>query len=295
VRCLASKQTPCTGCWWHRDQGFVEECHARCKSLESLPAAEVYDEITSILRQLQESSANGAPAPVQAAGVWVHGGWLGRLDLQFVREVLEEDCYRVADLPTTGDDREFVVDVGAHIGCFALAWRRRNPSARVFCVEVCPEHIPVLEKNVGAWATVVPAACSYEAGDFVLHNSLGMCSVTTGSSRLAPRGSRLDAGGAFWEDTRPLLTITLEELLDLAKARFVHVLKLDCEGAEFSILSKTKLLARVRTIVGEFHNHDLWRELLKSRFRGWRCTELSRHSESQGTFRLDNPRFKGPT
>ena len=99
-----------------------------------------------------------------------------------MQDVAEQDSYHVDELPMA---RPVVVDVGAHIGCFARRFHDRNPLARIIAVECCPENIAALRKNVGAIATVVQAAVTYEP-DVALMNAVFPHCVTTGGSTIVP-------------------------------------------------------------------------------------------------------------
>ena len=80
-------------------------------------------------------------------------------DLVIVKDIAEDDSYRIGEIPMP---RPVVVDVGAHIGCFARSVHERNRLARIVAVECCPENWPALEKNVGTFGNVVKGAVTYE-------------------------------------------------------------------------------------------------------------------------------------
>src|SRR5205823_10010538 len=67
-------------------------------------------------------------------------------DMVIVRDAYLDDCYRVAELPHAP---RYVIDVGAHIGTFALRLRRRTSRANIVCVEANPANRAALEANVG--------------------------------------------------------------------------------------------------------------------------------------------------
>lgn len=230
-------------------------------------------------------------------------------DLVIVQDIAEEDSYRIAELDVPGP---VAVDVGAHIGVFSRAFRRRHPSARIVAVECCPENIPALERNVGDFATIVPAALTYDQ-DVALLNAVFPDCVSTGGSTVIPR-EKLQAiiaehrGAAegdsspeqdanapesppeidgYWLDARPLATVTLEALMSEHGLEQIDVLKLDCEGSEFSILENTTSLERIGAIVGEYHGRERFLELVGRRFTDWRF-RIIRDGEI-GTFWLVNP------
>ncbi len=103
-------------------------------------------------------------------------------DLVVVQDVAEQDSYRIDELPMP---RPVVVDVGAHIGCFAPVPRpqpaRPDHRGRV----LSGEHRGAA-KNVGQIATVVQAAVTYEP-DVALLNAVFPNCVTTGGSTIIPR------------------------------------------------------------------------------------------------------------
>jgi FkbM family methyltransferase len=218
-------------------------------------------------------------------------------DLVVVQDVAEEDCYRVDELPMP---RPVVVDVGAHIGCFSKRLHERNPLARIVAVECCPENLPALGHNVGRFASVVQAAVTYEA-DMALLNAVYPDCVSTGGSMLVGRAEleqRLAAGeirdhggengvGGYWADLRPVATVTLEQLMADYGLERIDILKLDCEGSEFSILRHTRSLDRIGLIIGEYHGREAFLQLVQERFAGWSFRIL--RDGDPGTFWLMNP------
>jgi FkbM family methyltransferase len=218
-------------------------------------------------------------------------------DLVVVQDVAEEDCYRIDELPMP---RPVIVDVGAHIGCFSKRLHMRNPLARIIAVECCPENIPALEENIGGFATVLQAAVTYEP-DVALLNAVYRDCVSTGGSALLGREElkrRVAAGelgtvagngmpGQYWADFRPVRTLTLEQLMQEHDISHIDVLKLDCEGSEFSILGKTTSLERIGLVLGEYHGREAFDKLIEDRFAGWDFRVL--RDEDPGTFWLMNP------
>jgi len=225
----------------------------------------------------------------------------GEQDLVVVQDVAEEDSYRIDEMPMP---RPIVVDVGAHIGCFSKRLYERNPLAKIFAVECCPENIPALEKNVGRFATVIQGALTYEP-DVALLNAVYANCVSTGGSELVsraeleqrlppppplPLGEGRGEGvriGQYWADFRPIKTLTLEDLMREQGFDHIDILKLDCEKSEFSILGKTPSLDRIGLIVGEYHGKEEFLQLVADRFSGWHFKIL--RDGDLGTFWLMNP------
>jgi FkbM family methyltransferase len=200
-------------------------------------------------------------------------------DLVVVQDIAEQDSYRIDELPMP---RPVVVDVGAHIGCFGRKFHDRNPLARIIAVECCPDNILALRKNIGGFATILQAAVTYEK-DVALLNAVFPNCVTTGGSTVISRQALERKVAAhelltdqndnsvkeYWADFRPVQTITLEDILEQHGFDHIDVLKLDCEGSEFSILRNTTVLDRIGIIVGEYHGKEAFLQLVQERFADW--------------------------
>lgn len=232
--------------------------------------------------------------------IQIDGFWVRRenesQDRVVINDVFHGDCYRTSLFGNTDID-ELVVDVGAHIGAFAKLWHRKNPKAKIICIEACPENIPALLANVGSFATVIHAACTYELDNVGLLNAVYPNCVSTGGSIVVPLAMLSQSGqphdNQYYQDARPLAKITLEEVLAIAVRDRIEILKLDCEGSEFSILGKTPSLTRIRSIFAEYHGWDRFLELQRERFRGWDFGQMA--SGVLGIVHLANPNWPPPT
>ena len=94
----------------------------------------------------------------------------------------------------------------------------------------------------------------------------------------------------YWADLRPIATFTLELLMEKHNFDRIDVLKLDCEGSEFSILGRSPSLSRIGLIVGEYHGRERFHQLVRDRFSAWRLRILQ--DGELGTFWLTNPAFQ---
>jgi hypothetical protein len=112
--------------------------------------------------------------------------------------------------------------------------------------------------------------------------------VARAARRTASRRSSVVQLGEYWADFRPLRTLTLEDLMRQYGFDHIDILKLDCEGSEFSILGNTPSLGHIGLIVGEYHGEARFKELVADRFEGWELKILN--SGELGTFWLVNPR-----
>lgn len=198
-------------------------------------------------------------------------------DKHIIEDIYVGDAYRTRLIASRGKG-EVVVDVGAHIGAFSRLWYEKNPLARIFSVECNPENLPYLETNVGDFATVVPAACTYEQGGLVLLNTIGETCPDTGSSRLVKEEDApqviLTRPELNWHiDRRPIRVITLHELMDFHGLRQIDALKLDCEHSEESILEYGPM-DKIRYVFMETHDPAKWRDLWKRMFSDWQVGHM---------------------
>lgn len=231
------------------------------------------------------------PMPVDDSLVHINGFWVRKdnidQDMVIVNDVYANDCYKLNIIPTTIENAKVVVDVGAHIGVFAKAMHDRNPKARIICIEACRENMEALEANVGEFATVIHAACTYEKGDIAMLNSVRPNCTSTGGSRVI-RAEQLEelAEDQYWPDTRPMPKVTLEALAEHYGFDAIDILKLDCEGSEYSILGNCDL-TKVKFILGEYHGQDRWDQFRDQLFCEWDYGHMSMGNDL-GNFHLHN-------
>lgn len=164
-----------------------------------------------------------------------------------------------------------VLDVGAHIGTFAMSCHARWPTAHVACCEPEPTNIALLLKN--AWFAVsVPVAIGYGDGLSWWDGS----AIGTADSVLAktPPSAAHRAGPT-------VLVRTVENVLDYLGWDSVDLLKLDIEGGEFDVLESCDV-GRIRGIIGEYHasrDQGGWPRLSSIIARRWPHHRLERISE----------------
>jgi FkbM family methyltransferase len=160
------------------------------------------------------------------------------IDRRIFRTVVIDNEYRLPDR-LRGDD--VILDVGAHVGCFALACLRRG-AGRIVCCEPDADNFRLLQHNLAPYAERVrlrqAAVWRSDAPSTALplHNPLD--GRNTGAVRVGGDGSGAPAV-AFDDLVRELGRVSLA--------------KLDCEGAEWPILLTSTSLSRIDSIRGEFH------------------------------------------
>src|SRR5437016_2950527 len=129
---------------------------------------------------------------------------------------------------------DVVVDVGAHIGRYAL--RAATKASKVIAVEPDPSNFTLLERNVRmngfSNVVLVPHALSSVPGTRALWLA---GSGNTGTSSVDPDASRA-RGGARSPGTVPVEALTLDELVESVGLTRIDWLKVDVEGHEIAVL-----------------------------------------------------------
>ena len=187
-----------------------------------------------------------------------------------------------------------ILDIGSNIGTSILFFRERFPAAKIYGFEPHPETFRVLQTNVGSLPSVE-----------IFNYALG---AIDGKIALAFDGSDFSRFGAKDAAASPLGTITTTEcearhagtvMKNLGLTR-IDLIKIDCEGAEYDVLSALpeEMLRQCQWIVGEMHDAsafpllallaphfdlDLKKRMFGPSFRFHACN-LACVGQLQGTF-----------
>lgn len=168
----------------------------------------------------------------------------GTDDADIVREVALNPYYQ--DARSLLDAGAVVIDVGAHIGAFTLSCAALG--ARVFALEPLPANYALLAENVRLngfqeQVKTFNVAAWSSSGE----RTLRIADDSTGGS-----------GFYYDKDTAAEVVVPcarLDEWMEAEGIAHCDLLKLDCEGAEFEILSALSRSAweRIQAIVMEYH------------------------------------------
>jgi FkbM family methyltransferase len=187
------------------------------------------------------------PGAIRAIDYNNHTINLRGMDLNALFEVLSSREYDFASECVTSNDRPSILDVGSHIGGFAVWALSLNPSARVISVEADPATHAVTELNVRAWAS---QGADWRSINRAAHASDG--AMVRFSDSGPTLGHRLDPNGKV-----NVQTISLPTLVDMAApdGGCIDLLKIDIEGAEEAfICDNDPSFARVNAVVVELHS-----------------------------------------
>lgn len=168
-------------------------------------------------------------------------------DILLIWEIWRFKIYRDLRFPIRPGDT--VVDIGAHIGVFAIWAAQQAHAGRVFAYEASSTNHQLLLENKrlnGAGNLHVENLGVFDRpGEFAFYQP----------GKNGALGSMLQDEGAHKEIVQ---ATTLAEIFSTHGLETVHYLKMDVEGAEYAILlnSPASCLDRVRYLVLEYHRFD---------------------------------------
>lgn len=174
-------------------------------------------------------------------------------------EVLYEDVYRLKEVKALSDETLVVVDIGAHVGAFALEVARRFPHARVTCYEPFPDTASYLNRNIAANQLEDRISVVLEAVGATSERRLLYAVATSGSNSFQP------SEDPSLVSTALEVPVTSFDSVAAAMGGRIDIVKLDCEGSEYDIVlgSKSMSWREVRHVLLEHHpvtGHS-WSEL----------------------------------
>jgi FkbM family methyltransferase len=180
----------------------------------------------------------------------------GTLDEAIFNDVVGRNEYR---LPERFAASDIVIDIGAHIGCFAQAALARGcenitgiePDGANF--EIAAEYLkPHID---GGRLRLVRGAAwrsDHNTDELRFDGYQPFPKSFTGMQGIINTGN----GSVIWGSGEPVAKIAFDDIVDRVTNRGAHrvrLLKLDCEGAEWPILLTSRRLGLIDEICGEFH------------------------------------------
>jgi FkbM family methyltransferase len=209
----------------------------------------------------------------------------GPVDDSIVCQIWERDVYGVRELT---EAPAVVVDIGAHIGAFALLARMTWPESRVIACEADPDNVRLLEQNVNGHTglEIVPAAVLGEERTEVEFRAVldKVWGNSGGGSCVRPEPGT---------QTIRAPAISVRRLWAEKGITACDLLKLDCEGCEvplLRVLAESGQLRTVRCITGEWHTSD---DRAESRERVRRELRTILAATHEVTFSPDRPGREG--
>jgi len=171
-----------------------------------------------------------------------------------VAEIAEHDCYQLDQIDFSDSADGLVLDVGAQIGIASVVLSRLH-RGKILCIEPVPENCRFLQKNLEANqvtnAVIVPAALMGQDGfaEFEIDPNSSVAGRAAGLMATDPR---------VFTQTLRVKSVTLRTALKDFPSQAIHLIKMDCEGGEYSIVDQItpELQARIRNMTFEVHDLD---------------------------------------
>jgi FkbM family methyltransferase len=189
-------------------------------------------------------------------------------DAWLIVEVVQHDEYRMRSLRLKNIN--YVVDIGASMGVFAILIKELYPEAKIICVDPNPNTLKLLQKNVSSYATVIHGGIFYGDNPNI---EFGDC----------------DFNAQICESRRDSKSnVNIVNLKDLIEP-CCDLLKLDCEYGEYGVLEYEDL-SKIRYIIGEWHDTNMWNIAIAKfllKFNYWKY-EIVRDHGANGNFLLTN-------
>ena len=162
---------------------------------------------------------------------------------------MEADCYGLERITFAAGD--VVVDIGGHVGVFAMYLAKRFPNITIYSYEPEPLNYRCFVKNITAnFVTNVRVFNRAVTSDrrplpMLVHWS------NTGGATAQLRDMNLPDHERFTTES-----VTLDDIFLAHGIQRCRLLKIDCEGSEHEILLRAACLDRVDYLSGEFHINE---------------------------------------
>ena len=168
------------------------------------------------------------------------------MDIWVLKEACIDHQYEGASVPI--EDNWNILDIGAGLGDFAVSVAKNHPGSTIYAYEPFPESFGLLLENVRLNqienVKAFPQAIGAQTGSMQLH---AVSAEAVQQSTVAPV-----AGGQAIQ----VESIALDEVLTRLKLPRCDYLKMDCEGAEYSVFfnASPATLGKIDRICLEYHD-----------------------------------------
>jgi FkbM family methyltransferase len=169
----------------------------------------------------------------------------GTMDEAMFHYILANDEYHLPD--AFGPD-DVVIDIGVHIGSFCYKALQRGAN-HLYGFEAEPSNYQCAARNLRAFGDRVR----------VQHKAVWRSDRPVEALYFTSSEDKANTGGGnvVWADSGPAIpAVALDDVIrEVTKngKKRVRLLKIDCEGSEFTILMTSRMLHLVDEIAGEFH------------------------------------------
>lgn len=189
----------------------------------------------------------------------------GTVDEAVLRDSFSHDIFFSGVPEYEPSETDVIIDIGAHIGTFAVLAASKVPRGVVHAIEACQDTFDFLRMNAA-----LNRRANIHAHRLALCGERGFCTLYHDAENWGHSVVRRQSASSETVECKTLQDFFEENGID--RCNFV---KFNCEGAEFPILlaSSFELLRRIDKMLVLYHG-DLWTENTKE--------ELIAHLEASG-------------
>ncbi|MBU1131465.1 FkbM family methyltransferase [Patescibacteria group bacterium] len=175
----------------------------------------------------------------------------GTSDTFIYQEIFIDECYKEAVDQLTKDS--IVIDIGAHIGLFSLYCSPK--CKRVFAYEAHPLNYDLLLKNIESRAAENVNPYNFAVWSFS-DKEVQISNDSKGQTGEYTINTNNNNNKMFSQKGFQAKTITLKDIFTQNNLDFCDLLKIDIEGAEYSVLLSTPdtVFAKINCIYLEYHS-----------------------------------------
>ena len=151
------------------------------------------------------------------------------------------------------------LDVGAHIGSVTVPLLMDNPDLRVVAIEAVPDNVELLSENLnlnGVYdrCTILGGAAWPGKGSIDVEYGYTGSELAETHAYIGSVTPWLDAPGE--KQVATVSRYSLKDALAYTDGEGFVWVKSDCEGCEHAFFKDARLLRKLGTIVGEWHQRD---------------------------------------
>jgi len=175
----------------------------------------------------------------------------GAMDIWAIKETFLDAFYIRYGVPIK--DGWTVVDIGAGIGDFSIFAAHSNPQTKVYAFEPFPESYHLLDRNIAL--NGVENVFPFQTG---IWSQAGVLHLDNVSGEPLQIISKQMHAAINEKSAIKVRAMPLSQVFDTYAIEKLDLLKLDCEGAEYEILSgaSPEVFNKIERIIMEYHDID---------------------------------------
>jgi FkbM family methyltransferase len=146
------------------------------------------------------------------------------------------------------NNKDIIIDIGAHIGIFSKLCEKLG-AGKILSFEPCLNNYNIARENLKSNKIKLYNKAVYRSDMKIDKLYLSRIDYDPINPKILNTGGVTSLADSTQDESASV--IALDDILKNYEE--IHTLKIDCEGAEFPILLTSKLLGKIKRIVGEYH------------------------------------------